>query len=205
MPCAFSVALALSFLPDGRAQTPSEPAPAIGAALAQLRKAPRDPLLLARLRAALAAAPARDDQTALGLAVFALGSLWLERVADAEAARQALLRRFPDTAEARTLEDWDGLFRPCGWCHGTGIRGGEICARCNGTGKCPVCGGAGRVALMGRRQAPCSACNGSGKCSACGGKGREEGPCPRCGGTGRVPLPERAFRLYRAVLKAEVE
>ena len=187
-------------------QTPAAvPAPPrVGDTLARLRKTPRDPLLLDRLREGLMAEPA-DPEAARGLAVYALGCVWMEKLEEAEAARKALRSRFPDSPEARTLAEWDGLFRPCPWCHGTGRRPAATCERCKGSRKCPACGGDGTVTLMGNRKAPCPACNGTGRCPACGGTGRGEEACVRCGGAGRIPAPDPAFRLYRAVLRAEGE
>jgi len=177
---------------------------AVGETLARLRKNPRDALLLERLRESLVTAPA-DPEGARGLAVLALGSVWLGKLSDAEAARKALLARFPDSPEARALSDWEGLFRPCAWCQGRGRRLTGTCERCTGSRKCPACGGTGYKALMGNRKASCPGCNGTGKCPACGGTGRGEEACARCDGAGRVPAPDPAFLLYRAVLKAEAD
>ena len=55
----------------------------------------------------------------------------------------------------------------------------SICSRCNGTGKCKSCGGAGRVYDYGsmtvitkdKYEHRCGVCNGSGKCGVCDGKG----------------------------------
>ncbi len=182
----------------------SDPPVMIGEVLNLICESPRDPILLQKLRTALVSNP-DDPKVAIGLVVFALGSLSLENITAAEAARQALLSRFPARPEARAMDEWDGLFRPCPWCGGSGKRKADLCSHCHGTGKCPACGGKGYHPLMGKREVKCSVCLGTGKCSRCGGNGRGETTCPRCNGTGRVVYPERAFRLYRAVLRSEVQ
>lgn len=176
----------------------------MSAVLERLRQTPRDPLLVADLEEVLASAPTGADSSR-GWAVYALGCLWLQKVKEAETARKFLLERFPDAAEARILADWDELFRPCPWCGGTGSRLGPVCERCKGARRCTACEGAGKVTLMGGRKAPCPACSGSGRCQACAGKGRTMEKCPRCEGRRRLPLPESAFRLYRALLRAQEE
>lgn len=202
----FAFFSALCALAPAAGQAPSAVSapPRIADVLAGLRKSPRDPLLLTRLRESLNAAPA-DPEAARGLAVYALGCVWMEKMEEAEAARKALISRFPDSPEARALAEWDGLFRPCPWCHGTGRRATGICERCKGSRKCPACGGDGTVTLMGNRKAPCPACSGTGRCPACGGTGRVQEICVRCGGAGRIPAHDPAFRLYRAVLRADGE
>jgi hypothetical protein len=55
----------------------------------------------------------------------------------------------------------------------------STCPRCNGTGKCKSCGGAGRKYDYGtlsiisdsKYEQRCGVCNGTGKCGVCDGKG----------------------------------
>ena len=174
---------------------------AIREAVRLLREEPRNPVRLQQLRQAVAA-HLDDVDAPMGLAICALGSLALDQPAEAETALKALRARFADAPATHALSEWDGLFRPCGWCGGTGSRRADLCETCRGTGKCMACQGTGFVKLLGDRKAPCTACNGTGRCPACGGRGRGEIRCPRCRGSGRVPHPERAFRQYRALLQS---
>lgn len=55
---------------------------------------------------------------------------------------------------------------PCSICDGKGTM--PYCILCENTGKCPTCGGKGRVEL----EKSCPTCRGTGKCYLCSGSGR---------------------------------
>jgi hypothetical protein len=61
---------------------------------------------------------------------------------------------------------------PCTICAGTGDL--DSCILCQGTGKCPTCGGTGKV----EHDDCCPTCLGTGKCYLCAGKGKMT--CPFC-------------------------
>jgi len=67
----------------------------------------------------------------------------------------------------------------CPACQGNGT---VTCEECNGSGKCPVCEGTGRIWYMPETDNWCAFCQGTGICSTCGGKGWHE--CGKCGGEG---------------------
>lgn len=63
---------------------------------------------------------------------------------------------------------------------GTGSKGSrEDCWYCNGSGKCPTCGGSGTVykymaGIIGRQEFTCTDCYSPGKCRMCGGSGKKK-------------------------------
>jgi hypothetical protein len=60
---------------------------------------------------------------------------------------------------------------PCSICNGRSVL--DLCVVCDHTGKCPTCGGSGKVL-----ERVCSTCVGTGKCFLCSGSGKM--PCPFC-------------------------
>lgn len=174
-------------------------APDVAHVLDQLRRAPKNLVLLDQLRGSLAASQ-DPETTAQGLAVYCLAAAWMDRLEEANAAQKALSTRFPDSPYLKALS-WDEVSRACGQCNGAGIRRNVPCERCNGVKKCAACRGKGKVAILSKNPLNCSACNGTGRCSACGGSGRGDSKCAQCAGRGRMVAHARAFQLYTALLK----
>lgn len=56
------------------------------------------------------------------------------------------------------------------------------CETCNGSGKCWICDGDGKIDYMPLGTQWCAACQGTGVCYTCGGLGRLS--CAECGGSG---------------------
>ncbi|MBM4153776.1 MAG: hypothetical protein FJ221_01925 [Lentisphaerae bacterium] len=193
----FSVLLAVAVATAARAAAPT--APDAAQVLEQLRRAPKNLVLLDQLRGALATAQ-DSEVVAQGLAVYCLAAAWLDRLDEAHAAQKSLATRFPASPYLKALS-WEEVSRVCGQCNGSGERRNAPCERCNGARKCPACRGKGKVAVLSKNPLNCSACNGTGRCAACGGSGRGDSKCAQCGGRGRIVARTRAFQLYTALLK----
>jgi hypothetical protein len=86
----------------------------------------------------------------------------------------------------------DTYLQRCETCNGTGVIERE-CPDCEGSGKCPRCGGDGeRDTDFRDRTIPCTTCRGTGKCVRCGGAGFLTVRCPTCEGLGRTMDKARA-------------
>jgi hypothetical protein len=196
----YAAALGLGLLLPWAAALAAEAAsPDVAGVLEQLRRAPKNLVLLDQLRQGLATSQ-DADATAKGLAVYCLAAAWLDRLEEASVAQKALAGRFPESPYLGALS-WDEVSRTCGICNGSGERRNAPCERCNGTKKCSACRGKGKVEILSKRPLNCSACNGTGRCSVCGGSGRGDSKCAQCGGRGRIVARARAFQLYNALLK----
>ncbi|QBG46396.1 hypothetical protein EGM51_02920 [Verrucomicrobia bacterium S94] len=92
----------------------------------------------------------------------------------------------------------------CSVCDGKGYLVHD-CSVCNGSGKCPRCGGDGLCeSLFDDRTYPCTACReNKGKCRACGGTGEKRVRCSACGGSGRT-IDEERCRIRRELLIREL-
>ncbi|MDF7801900.1 hypothetical protein P4C99_20655 [Pontiellaceae bacterium B1224] len=111
--------------------------------------------------------------------------------------------RFYMTIEAHYGEgnvlDIKKYLNTCDVCDGTGVILKD-CRTCNGTGKCPRCGGDGELdSEFLDRTTPCTTCRGTGKCTACNGVGKIKIRCGNCEGTGRD------FEKDRAQIRLEIE
>ncbi len=100
-------------------------------------------------------------------------------------------KRFLLFIEEREYEldevDRERLFQPCTKCGGDG-RVTKTCTSCDGTGKCPRCGGVGtRKSSFDDSRSHCTTCRGTGKCFKCKGAGEFSFACSACKGAGKVP------------------
>ncbi len=77
----------------------------------------------------------------------------------------------------------------CPTCRGKGLVLVVKCTNCDGTGRCPACGGTGfkGTASLSPNKVGCLVCRSTGQCKTCNGTGGTMGKCTTCDGTRMVP------------------
>ena len=185
--------------PPAAGQSPQKVLEALDA-LSPSNPDPKDLAALFQLRAAVADEASRrhiEDLVAVGFIIAKRQDLYVKRVR-------------PALADPSHIER-EGQ-RDCPTCGGTG-QNTLKCGRCNGTGYCPACTGAGKkrvnvdmqtlkgpVAAHQKpreefKEIPCATCKGTCTCSECNGEGTRKVGCPKCIGTGKVWDAAAANRL----------
>lgn len=167
----------------------------VASILRELRSAPHDKALLARLKAAIPSVTNRSDRCLPGV-VYCLGCLAVGDEAEGLAVRAQAAGAFAGATPMELLHDGN-VMEPCGLC-GSGDAVVD-CASCRGTGRCPKCRGSVRRG-DGVSQMDCLTCLGSGACRTCGGAGATVQRCARCGGTGLVVSRSKCDAAYRTLL-----
>jgi hypothetical protein len=144
----------------------------------------------------VARARGADDVVSRCMAIYTLHMGIAGNDTVCQGGYQSLRSRYPKSDVTAQIQRLDLFPRPCPTCQGTGVIQKENeteCSRCDGTGKCSKCGGAGTIrglVLRGSTLEPprfkCTACGGSGTCPICNGTPKRtitsNQRCPDCGG-----------------------
>ena len=170
----------------------------------QLSADPSDKQLLAQYKASLKTETNTVDKVHHAV-IYCLGCFFTGQMAEGDALRQSILEKFPLNPEAELLAT-KSLTATCDQCNGTGKQDSP-CRRCNNSGQCTICKGAGQKQYQGFNNSSeiknCPGCNGTGKCKDCNGTGQVKVLCSQCSGKGVVFSKEMVGKLYVSLLNPD--
>jgi len=171
----------------------------VTSAIATLRDNPSDKALLTKLKTSLVSLTNRDERCAPGM-LYCLGCLTVGDISEGMRVREQLLKAYPNNPQVAELSD-SSITEPCTHC----VAGKTFiaCAKCNGTGICPLCNGSGQSTVQGfhGQAMRCVSCDGTGKCPECGGAGKIQCICSVCGGRGTVLSQLKCQQAYIRLLQ----
>jgi len=170
----------------------------------QLAVTPGSKQLLAQFKEALKTETNTDDKVHHAV-IYCLGCFYTGQMAEGDALRQSILEKFPSSPDSELLAS-KNLTATCGKCNGTGKQ--DIsCHRCNNSGQCTICKGAGQKQYQGFKNSSeiknCPGCNGTGKCKGCNGTGQAKTSCLGCRGQGFAFSYEQVGKTYLSLLSPD--